>query len=424
MDERTLSVVNDLVGRVDEELTRDTDDQTANARELFELLSLDGGSVEPFESVEYLKTPTAELGTWEDDPWGDPTYGVDASTTRPMEYDNGLIVDVAHAKLGVNGASADRSVERRGTVVTGLYSGSRNLTVPSTETNDTDIIGEVIQVPDSRVQRNVTSTLTSAVQRRAEARHAKRCLDAVDGPLFLDGSVYPLGLLPRIPDSDGDGSLDPEWELPTEVVRTYVDIVDDCFERDVPVYGVVKTSEIDTLIEALRRKIERNEVRTDDGRRRRVPYRTDAQFIASVLRNDSLEHLAYTTWFVETTPNYPSDRSERLDPLAAHLDHGTPADYRRAFCHIRLPETGNVFRIETPLLFLERGAGPEALRLKALREIARRCDVPGAVARADRIARISPKNRNHIRNRLEKAEPSYDYNDGRWGYLHNRKEGE
>lgn len=418
MDERALGVVSDLVKRVDEGLSRDTEDQTANARELFELLSLDGGSVEPFESPEFLKTPAAELGTWDEDPWEDPTYGIDASTTRPMEYDNGLIVDIAHAKLGVNGASADRRIESRGTVVTGLYSGTRDLTLSSMGTDDDAVIGEIIQIPASRVQRNVTSTLTSAVQRRAESRHAKRCLEDIDGPLFLDGSVYPLDLLPRVSDSTDDGSLDPGWELPAEVVRTYVEIVDGCFERDVPVYGIVKTSEMRVMLRSLRAKIERNEVRTDDGRLRTVPYRRDAQFISSVLRDNSLKHLAYTTWFVETDTNYSSDVSERLEPVGAELDHGPPADYRRAFCYVRLPETGNVFRIETPLLFLECGPGPKAVRLKVLKEIARRNDVPGAVARADRIARISSENRDNIRNRLEKAEPTYDYNhDGRWSGL-------
>lgn len=424
MDERALSVVSDLVGQVDGELTDDPDDQTVDARELFGYLRYEGGPVEPYESFNPAKslpfavTPTADLGNWDSDPWGDPTYGIDASTTRPMEYDNGLILDVAHAVLGVSGAGADHSPEDPGTVVTGLYTGNREFSTPAIGPDDR-VVGEIIEMPaDQRITRNVTSTLASAVQRRSESWHACRCLDEIDGPLFLDGAVYPLSLLRFIPDEGMDA--EPDWELPTEILRSYVEVIDHCFDRGVPVYGVVKTSEINTLTRGLRQKITRNEIRRDDGTRRRVPYRTDAQFIASVLRDDRLNHLAYTDWFVETEPAPGVDRSERLDPVADELENGEPADYRRAFCHVRLPETGNVFRIETPLLFLKRGQGAKAVQLKALREIARRSDVPGAVARADKLARITPGNRDSIRHSLENAEPMHDYDaDGRWsGFVH------
>jgi len=60
----------------------------------------------------------------------------------------------------------------------------------------------------------------------------------------------------------------------------------------------------------------------------------------------------------------------------------------------------------------------EHIRLKALKEIARRDDVPQAIARADRIARISPDNREAIRDTLQSVEPAFDYNrDGRWSHL-------
>lgn len=424
MDERVLSAVTDLVGQIDGALTDDTDDQTTDARELFGYLRHEGGAVEPYEpfdpvtSSPYAVTPAADLGNWEEDPWGDPTYGVDASTTRPMEYDNGLIVDVAHAVLGVSGADADRAPERESTVATGVYTGPRKLDTPTAEL-DGQIMGELIEIPaDQQSIRNVTSTLASVVQRRSESYHARRCLDEIDGPLFLDGAVYPLSLLRHVPDEGTDA--DPDWELPTEILETYVEVIDHCFERGVPVYGVVKTSEITTLLRGLREKIRRNEIRRDDGTLRRVPYRTDAQFVAAVLRDERLTHVAYTDWFVETEPVPGADRSERLDPVADVLEHGDPADYRRAFCHVRLPETGTVFRIETPLLFLEHSPGAEAVRLKALSEIARRGDVPGAVIRADRRARITRGNRDRIRHSLENAAPTHDYNaDGRWdGLIH------
>jgi hypothetical protein len=85
---------------------------------------------------------------------------------------------------------------------------------------------------------------------------------------------------------------------------------------------------------------------------------------------------------------------------------------------VRTPKTGNVFRVETPALFLTDETRREQVRLKALKEIARKGNVPGAIARADRIARISPDNRETIRDSLQTVEPAFDYNrDGRWSHL-------
>jgi len=49
-------------------------------RDLFAHLALDDSS--------YQKTRLDGLGTWIGDPWGSPTYGHDASTTRPLEFNN------------------------------------------------------------------------------------------------------------------------------------------------------------------------------------------------------------------------------------------------------------------------------------------------------------------------------------------------
>ena len=60
----------------------------------------------------------------------------------------------------------------------------------------------------------------------------------------------------------------------------------------------------------------------------------------------------------------------------------------------------------------------ENVQLKALKEIARRRNVPRAIGRADQLARITQQNRAKIRDMLESSEPSYDHNwDGRWSAL-------
>ncbi|WP_222912657.1 DNA double-strand break repair nuclease NurA [Natrinema sp. SYSU A 869] len=419
MDERAFGVIQELAEHIDAGVPRDVADQAAHARELFDLLDHTGGTIEPLGDLSYSKTRKAELGTWADDPWDGPTYGVDASTTRPLEYNNGLVVDTAHAKLGVSGADADREPEQQGTVVTGVYLEDDDVTLHQETIEQSGVEGEIIRIPEMRQRTNVTSILTSTVQRLAEGRHARRCLDAIDGPLFLDGSVYPLSVIYwTLLERSGQGAPVGNWDLPTKVIENYVAVVDTCYERDLPILGVVKTSSMGELTESLREKIKANELRGPHGTFRDVPWLRDNQFIGEVLRDSSLDHLTYTSWFVQTDVELRGDSFDLLEAVSDELSHGRPDDYRRAFCYVRTPKTGNVFRIETPALFLTDEDRRDQIRLKALKEIARQNDVPRAVARADRIARISPDNRETIRDALQTVEPAFDYNrDGRWSHL-------
>ncbi|WP_138005723.1 DNA double-strand break repair nuclease NurA [Halalkalirubrum salinum] len=419
MDERAFDVVRQLAERVDAGIPRKVNDQAQHARELFDLLSHDGGTVEPLDEPEYFKTRKTELGTWTEDLWTEPTYGVDASTTRPLEYNNGLVVDTAHAKLGVSGANSDRSAERRGTVVTGVYLEDDNVTLHQEQTEIGDVKGEIIRIPEMRQRANVTSILTSTVQRLAEGKHARRCLDEVDGPLFLDGSVYPLSVIYwTLLDRAGRGAPVGNWDLPTNVIENYVAVVDACFERDIPVLGIVKTSSMGELTDSLRAKITQHDLRGPYGTLHDVPWLRDHQFIGEVLRDDSLDHLTYTSWFFQTKVELRGKAFDLLTAVSNELSHGQPAAYRRAFAYVRTPKTGNVFRVETPALFLTDKDRREKILLKALKEIARQGDVPRAVARADRIARISPDNRETIRDALQTVESAFDYNrDGRWSHL-------
>ncbi len=419
MDERAFDIVRQLADRVDTGVPRAVADQAAHARELFDLLSYDGGTVDSFGEPEYFKTRKTELGTWANDPWIGPTYGVDASTTRPLEYNNGLVVDTAHAKLGVSGPDADREPEQRGTVVTGVYLDDDSVTLQQESIEQDTVTGEIIRIPKMRQRTNVTSILTSTVQRLAEGQHARRCIEDITGPLFLDGSVYPLSVIYwTLLDRAGRGAPIGDWELPNKVIKNYVDVVDACYEQDVPVLGIVKTSSMGGLTESLREKVAQNNLRGPRRTLRNVPWLRDHQFLGEVLRDRSLDHLTYTSWFVQQRVELRGESFDLLEAVKEELDHGQPADYRRAFAYVRTPKTGNVFRIESPALFLTDDERREQILLKALKEIARQGDVPRAVARADRIARISPNNREKIRDTLQTVEPAFDYNrDGRWSHL-------
>lgn len=417
MNSEALGAVRALLSEVDAAVPRDQASQAAHARRLFELLGRESGEVKPLAEPNYRRTRIDELGTWTDDPWADPTYGIDASTTRPMEYNNGLVVDAAHAKTAVTGDAADRAIERTGRVVSVTYLDDADSVLHGETFEYEHVTADLVCFPQSAEEpRNVSKSVATVAQRFSEGQQAVDSLDVVDGPLFLDGSVLPLGVAYWVLlDYAGERSPAGAWELPADIVGKYIDVIDRQYERGLPVIGIVKTSTMAQVLEALREKIATNRIRDESGRLLSVPWVRDHQFMSEVLRFDDLEYLSYTSWFVQQGQEINGQQYEVLEPLANRLEHGEPADYRRAFCYVRLPKTGDLLRIEAPYLMVEDEAMRKQIRLKALKEMAQRRGVPHAIQRADRLARISQENREKIREMIERTEAYYDHNrDGRW----------
>lgn len=420
MNSEAIGAVRQLFAEIDTAVPRDRDSQTAHARRLFELLGRDGGGVEALGEPTYRRTRLDELGTWTGDPWTDTTYGIDASTTRPMEYNNGLVVDTAHAKTAVTSRDANRDIERSGRVVAVAYHDDDDSVLFSQTFEHEYVVSEIVCFPQSTEEpRNVSKSVATIAQQLSESKQAVDSLDAIDGPLFLDGSVLPLGIAYWVLlDYAGQRSPAGSWDLPAEILDNYIEVIDRLYEQELPVIGIVKTSTTSQLLTALREKITSHDIRDDEGRVPSVPWVRDHQFVSEVLRHDDLEYLTYTSWFVHRGQEIGGARRDVVEPRAHRLAHGDPSEYRRAFCFVRLPKTGDLFRIEAPYLMVDDETAREQVRLKALKEIASRRGVPRAIERADRLARISRENREMIRDLLERAEPSYDYNwDGRWSDL-------
>lgn len=420
MNSEALGAVRALFAEIDAAVPRDQSTQAAYARRLFELLDREGGEVDPVDEPAYRRTRLDELGTWADDPWEGPTYGVDASTTRPLEYNNGLVVDAAHAKTAVTGGAADRGVERTGRVVGVMYLDDDDSVLHGQTFEHEHVTAELVCFPQSAEElRNISSSVATVAQRLSEGQQALDSLDAVDGPLFLDGAVLPLGVVYWVLlDYAGERSPAGAWDVPADIVDKYIQVIDRQYERGLPVVGVVKTSTMSQVLDSLREKIAANGIRDESGRLLNVPWVRDHQFMSEVLRLDDLEYLTYTSWFVQEGLELRGQRYELLEPLAHRLEHGDPADYRRAFCYVRLPKTGDLLRFEAPYLMVQDETMREQVRLKALKEIAQRRGVPRAIHRADRLARISRENREKIRDMIERTESTYDHNwDGRWSEL-------
>lgn len=436
MDSNAFSLVEEIFTHLDGTIPRSGHEETKHARKLFAHLGQPGGRIEAIDEPESFQSPIADLGNWSEDPWGEPTYAVDSSTTRPYEYTNGLITDTAYAKLGVSGREANQSVERAGTIKTVAYydddeaslynetfgDGVADMDTDATtdrenSTSKKSLSGELVPFKaDTARTQTLTKAVSAVAQSLSEGEHTRRHLDAIDGVLFLDGSLYPLGILHwLLLDSIGGSSPASSWERPREIVENYLAVIDRQYDRGLPVIGIVKTSTTSQIVDALEVKIKNNGVTDENGLRPDIPWTRDHQFIAEVLRQDDLDKFTYTSWFVSTGLGLGTGDTELLDPLAESLEHGNPADYRRAFFFVRLPRSEFLLRVEAPLLFVIEKDTRQDIQYKALSEIARRRDVPYAVTRADRIARITTENRELIRRLPDSSEPDMDYNwDGRF----------
>ncbi|ERG97225.1 DNA double-strand break repair nuclease NurA [Haloquadratum walsbyi] len=421
MDQRSFSVIGELLQTVDVAIPDDLPSQTERARSAFEHLHFEDGTVSSIGDPAYKRISIGEIGSWSGDPWDDcPTYGIDASTTRPIEYTNGLALDIAHAKLAVCGADADRSVETASQITAAVYYDNPDATLRDETISEGDIHADLVRFPTSTAStRDITTSLSTTAQKLAEGGHAADSLDQIDGPLFIDGSVLPLGIMYwLLAEEIGQDSPAAVWDLPEKIAENYVEIIDQQYAAGNPVIGVVKTTSAIETVESLRQKVSANGLTDSRGRELPVPWTRDEQFFAQVLydaQDEYLSHFTFTDWFVSEGQVIGNSVLRLLEPLSDSLSHGEPEQYRRAFCYCRLPKTGDMLRIETPYLMVQDESTRQAVKWKALKEIAARRGVPRAIQRADTLAQITRDNREDIEAMITTSNATFEHNeDGRW----------
>ncbi len=413
VDREAFNVMEKILGDIDENLPRDMNKNREMAKEFYYKLGEEGGEVDPKDDLKIYISEVAELGTWSDDPWVN-TYGVDSSTTRPMEYMNGLIIDSAYAKIGSVGAGVDRSLEGKGSIITSVYyEDEESLYREEVLEKSENIYAEIVDFPDVDWSRSLSSAVSMIARTLAEGYHACNHVDDIDGALFFDGSIYPLGVIYWfILNRAGLNTPVDYWKKPEEIVDNYIEVIENQISSKLPVYGIVKTSSSSHLINALKEKM------GEDASR--IPWNTDHQFIGEVLKNPRSDSLTYTPWFIhkKTRPRAGgvTGKYEALEGFDLSL--GDPEDYRRTFFFVRLPKDGPIFRVETPLLLVEDEEFSEKVQIKALSEIAKTLDVPKSIKRADKLASISRDNREKLKDTIHKTDHYFDYNwDGRWNDL-------
>lgn len=363
--------------------------------------------------------PVEDVYDW-DDPWP-VTYGLDGSTTTPLSFHNGLLLGAAAAKIGVAGDS-DRTHLADDTTVTAVVYLNDDSFSPQDVRIDVDgVNAHLFRFPPISRDHSIDEWIVDIARGYAEGSHARTMAQEVDGPLFLDGPIYPNPLFDWMLFEQVPGSpMTPAevWpEIVSDVLQSYIHTVETMDKKRLPMAGIIKTSYGSRAIAALERKIP-----ADAAIDTPLPWSYDHQLFSAALHTRADKYgeegtiISYTPWLLQTAQEM---HDETIVPFETYddvtLDYGTADDYQRAFFYVRTPLTDNVMRVEAPYMMIERKRDRERLQRKALVELAQQQKEPRAITLADERTRITQRMRNDLRSIITATQPSVDYNERR-GY--------
>lgn len=419
-DPNTLGALRDVFSTIDGRVDDAADDEELPAADLFEYLTEPGGEIEALEPPAITHTPVADVQDWTD-PWP-VTYGIDASTTQPLQFSNGLLLGAANAKLGIGGETNQGELTRESTLTTVVYFDHDEFDVGDLNPEYDSVDAQVFRFPTiSSRQRDLADWLTGIARTYAEGWHARRLLDDIDGPLFIDGPLYPSRILlwtlfAQTPDAR-ETPLNFWPDMIDDIVTNYLRVVEGQDRAGHPVAGIVKSPTSTQVVSAIEAKAP-DEVDTP------LRWGNDNLFFSEALYTpddwygDDGAVISYTTWLVQRqmTPAQTDAAFAPLDGLdGIEFRRGDATEYQTAFFYVRIPLQNTVVRVEAPLMMVRDEADRDLIQRKVLAEIAATRSIPFAVEAADEAATISRENRQRLRRELQHATSVRTYNQLR-GY--------
>jgi hypothetical protein len=374
-------------------------------------LRRDGEAVlEPIESVARRAAPVEDLAL-QDSPFG-TAHGLDSGTINPTTFKNGLLLDLAQAAMAA--VPSDLPLHRARTYIMPVHSNDASVDhgtdgwIPFDEDHGR---GRIVQTdPLARDEERIVHGLALYL---AESHHALANADRVSDVLFLDGPLYPKGLLHWRGRHGTLAERAAEDDLVAEVLENYVALVETFLDRGVPIVGFVKAPQSRGLVRTL----------AESGRP--SPWASDAAFFAQVLerreRTDGrwerlTGELTWTGWFRSRLGADGAFAGPETELGVSRSRSAT--DYEVAFFVVYDPRTDLVFKAELPGGFAADPDLRDRVERAVLRGIAAERGPPLPVAKADELARIGTAEKTELVRRLETAfdtEEDRNYDAERWG---------
>ena len=345
--------------------------------------------------------------------WFPTCHGLDSGTINPTTFKNGLVLDVAGAAMSV--CPSDLELHRGRTIVVTAHTNDATSQMSTDWQMDDEGYSRLrfIQVP--RVDRYEEAVVHALALYLAESQHALDNAAVVEDLLYLDGPLYPKGLLNWLDRDPELRQLLEDEPLPGEVLANYVGLVEGFLDREVPICGFVKNPGTKVICRTLRERADTPP----------APWVDDAALFRQVLdpRNDAenawderdTSRLTFTNWFVSRAG---ADRvmAADADELDVELSLD-PISYEVTFFVIYDPRDDVVYKIEAPYGVTSDEEIREALTRQVLAEVAAERGPPLAVHKADELARIGRNEKESLRQTLEaefQSERDRTYDDVRW----------
>jgi len=333
-------------------------------------------------------------------------HGLDSGTINPTTFKNGLVLDVAQAAMAA--CPSDLELHRGRTIVMTAHTNDATRQVGSDwQMQDEGYCRQrVVQAPRvSRFEEGVVHALSLYL---AESNHALANAGVVEDLLYLDGPIYPKGMLNWLDRDRELRALLVEEDQPRDAVGNYVDLVETFADRGVPVCGFVKNPGSKAVTRALRSRTQ-------------APWTDDAALFRQILerRDDDGERrtdqLTVTNWFRSR-----GGADAALSTVGEHLDVDrelAPEAYEVTFCVLYDPREDVLFKLEAPYAVTRDDDTREALTRQVLSDVAAERGPPLAITKADDLARISREEKESLRTQLEaefRSERDRTYDDVRW----------
>jgi uncharacterized protein YciU (UPF0263 family) len=340
------------------------------------------------------------------------THGLDSGTINPTTFKNGLVLDVAQAAMSA--CPSDLELHRGRTIIMTAHTNDTTRDLDADWRLGDEGYSRLRRVHAPRVSRYAEGVVHALSLYLAESQHALDNAGVVEDLLYLDGPLYPKGMLNWLDRDPELAELLVDEDQAREAVANYVDLVETFVREGTPLVGFVKNPSSKSITRTLRRRTE-------------APWVDDAAFFRQVLERleptddpeagpeRRTDQLTFTNWFVSRggADRVMSTAGDRLD-VDLDLD---PEAYEVAFCVLYDPRDDVVYKLEAPMGLVDDDDRRTAVTRQVLSEVAAERGPPLAIHKADELARISRDEKESLRQALERefqSERDRTYDDLRW----------